>query len=156
MLKRVLIMFSSTTGTLSYIIEHCWQILFKKKPHAAAVQKITQFLTFGAGVLVAKIFSVTAQILMGRNLGPELYGQITIITLLASYFAMPMVNGWGLVFVKIAARKNEKSKQLQAVKSLLIVVLLLFVIYYLQKKSHFGEPGSTPGRIQVEEIIIED
>lgn len=53
-------------------------------------------------------------------------------------------------------RHYKKGQASNPVRMLLIIVLLLLVIYYLQKKTHFGEPGSTPGRIQVEEIVIED
>jgi len=112
------------TAIIVQFIEYFTQILVGKRLQPDVVLKIARFMIFGTGMVAAKILSVGVQILMGRKLGPEMYGQITLITLLASYFAMPMVNGWGLAFVKISSRTEGKNIQLQAVKSLLLVFLL--------------------------------
>lgn len=121
-------MSSSINSITLLLIERCWKVLFHEVPSPATVRKIVKFFVFGAGMMVAKIFSIATQIIMGRTLGPEIYGQITIIFLLASYFAIPMVNGWGLVFTKIASQNKTKSEKLQALKSLLVIVFCCCIL----------------------------
>ncbi len=87
--------------------------------------------------MAARFLSVVAQVIMGRKFGPEIYGQITMILLISSYFAMPIVNGWGLVFTKIAVKETDTSRKQQALKSLLFVVsaccvLTMFFLFVLQ------------------------
>lgn len=53
-------------------------------------------------------------------------------------------------------RHYNRGTKANPVRLLLIVVTLLFLVYYLQKKAGISEPGSEPGKIQVEEIIILD
>lgn len=102
----------------------CWNVTFQHEPSSEALRQIKQFLVFSLGMMVAKFLSVATQILMGRKFGPEVYGQITLIMLLSSYFSMPIVNGWSLVFIKIAAKEQHIEKKYQALKSLLLIVLL--------------------------------
>ena len=116
---------------ISWLIECCWKIIFRENPIPETVNKVSQFLIFGAGMITARIFSIAVQIIMGRKLGPEIYGQITMIMLLANYFSMPIISGWGLVFTKIAAQKTERNVRLQALKSLLIVVFFSCILTIL-------------------------
>ncbi len=105
------------------IIESTWKIVFQHSPSEEVTHNIDQFIKFGAGMLVARLLSISTQVIMGRQFGPQLYGQITIVLLLASYFAMPMINGWGLVFTKISARTDFAEEKLNALKSLLVISL---------------------------------
>lgn len=93
---------------LSRLICFAWDKIFHSLPSTEAIQQVRKFIIFGAGMLIAKMLSVSAQIIMGRHLGPEVYGQLTMIILLSSYFAVPIVNGWGLVFIKIVSKEKEE------------------------------------------------
>ncbi|MDU9047982.1 MAG: lipopolysaccharide biosynthesis protein [Candidatus Electrothrix sp. Rat3] len=120
------------------LVNYGWEIIFRHPPSPEVIQQIKKFFIFGAGMLVAKIMAIAAQIIMGRKFGPEFYGEMTIILLLSGYFAMPIVNGWGLVFTKIAAREKDKKKKEQALKSLLFIVcicgiLTILFLFVLQK-----------------------
>ena len=120
------------------LLNFIWRIAFNQTPSQEVTSQIKKFLFFGTGMMVAKFLSITSQIIMGRKFGPEIYGQITLILLISSYFAMPMVNGWGLVFTKIAAKETDSEKKHQALKSLLIVVsicciLTMIILAGLQK-----------------------
>ncbi|MCI5208316.1 MAG: hypothetical protein D3910_05880 [Candidatus Electrothrix sp. ATG2] len=118
--------------TLNSIIERafifCWQRIFHSVPSPQAQTQVKRFVTFGAGMMGARVLSTASQVIMGRKLGPEVYGQITMILLIASYFAIPLVNGWGLVFTKIAARETDRIKRKQALKSFLIVVFCCSIV----------------------------
>ncbi|WP_339138268.1 MAG: oligosaccharide flippase family protein [Candidatus Electrothrix sp. GW3-4] len=101
-----------------------WQRIFHSDPSPQAQTQVKKFIIFGVGMLAARVFSTAAQIIMGRKLGPEVYGQLTMIILLSSYFSMPIVNGWGLVFIKIVSKEKEERKKRQALTSLLLVVFV--------------------------------
>ncbi|WPD21679.1 MAG: oligosaccharide flippase family protein [Candidatus Electrothrix scaldis] len=105
-------------------IRYIWGKIFQRSPSPEAIKQVRKFIMFGAGMLIARILSVAAQIIMGRYLGPEVYGQLTMIILLSSYFAMPIVNGWGLVFIKIVSKEKEDGKKREALTSLLLVVFV--------------------------------
>jgi O-antigen/teichoic acid export membrane protein len=116
----------------------CWIFIFNCEPSPGIVQQAKKFLVFGTGMMAARFLSIAAQVIMGRKFGPEIYGQITMILLVASYFAMPIVNGWGLVFTKIAAKETDTSRRNQALKSLIAVVsvcciLTMSVLFILQR-----------------------
>jgi O-antigen/teichoic acid export membrane protein len=106
------------------LIDYCWRIIFHRNAPHKVLKKIKRFGIFAIGMMLARFISVVGQIVAGRQLGPEVYGQLTIILLLASYFTMPMVTGWGLVFTKIAARETDPTKIKRALKSLLAVVFV--------------------------------
>lgn len=119
------------------LIARSWRIIFHADPSPEAIQQVKKFLIFGTGMIAAKFMSIAAQIVMGRKLGPEVYGQLTMILLLSGYFSMPIVNGWGLVFTKIAAREKDRKKKEQALKALLLIVgacgvLTIFLLFFLQ------------------------
>ena len=124
--------------TCTTFIQSLWKIAFRHSASPNVVQKIAQFSKFAAGMMAARFLSIIAQIIMGRKFGPEIYGQFTIILLLASYFSMPMVNGWGLVFTKIVARTYQKAERLQALKSLLAIIccssLFVTILLFLFKR----------------------
>ena len=82
---------------------------------------VSGFFVFGAGVLAAKALSMIAQVYLGRNLGPHMYGQLTLILLLSSYFCMPMTNGWGLAYVRLASMESAWEKKLEYLKAVLVV-----------------------------------
>ena len=67
------------------------------------------------------------QVYLGRELGPRLYGQLTLMLLLASYFYMPMANGWGLAYVRLASLERQQDKKLECLKAVLIVSATLSV-----------------------------
>lgn len=108
---------------MSVLFRFYRKVGFKHPPSPELIQHIEKFLVFGAGMLIAQFLSIVSQIVMGRQLGPELYGRVTIILLIASYCATPIAGGWGLVFTKIAAREPDEGKKNQALKSLLLVTL---------------------------------
>jgi len=113
---------------LTAFIKRCWQLVFKRPASEEAVCQMRRFFLFGLGMMAARITSIATQILLGRELGPVLYGKITIIILLSSYFSMPMINGWGLAFIKIASSGTDRAKKLEALKSFMIVALLFTLI----------------------------
>jgi len=78
--------------------------------------------------VAVKLVSAGAQVFVGRVLGPAGYGQLTVVLLLAGYFAVPIVGGWGLAFTRIAAQETEPKARLAALNSLLIVSLVLCVL----------------------------
>ncbi|CAK8711524.1 MAG: Membrane protein involved in the export of O-antigen and teichoic acid [Candidatus Electronema aureum] len=128
--------FSIKTKRVKLII-FCWKSVFHQEPSLGVIRQAERFFLFGTGMMVARFLSVASQVIMGRKFGPEIYGQITIILLISSYFAMPIVNGWGLVFTKIAVKEIDVSKKNQALKSLLLVVsvcciLTTLVLFVLQ------------------------
>ena len=102
---------SSLRLMVTRLVTYSWNKIFHHPPSPEVIQQIKKFFIFGTGMLTAKIMSIAAQIIMGRKFGPEVYGQLTMILLLSSYFAMPIVNGWGLVFTKIAAREKDGTKK---------------------------------------------
>uniref|UniRef100_UPI0040574A03 lipopolysaccharide biosynthesis protein n=1 Tax=Candidatus Electronema sp. TaxID=2698783 RepID=UPI0040574A03 len=131
-------MFFSIDTVCTKFIILCWIFIFNCEPSPGIVQQAKKFLVFGTGMMAARFLSVAAQVIMGRKFGPEIYGQITMILLVASYFAMPIVNGWGLVFTKIAAKETDNSRRNQALKSLIAIVsacciLTMFVLFILQR-----------------------
>ena len=78
-----------------------------------------------SALLIAKFVSIVTQILMGRFGGPDFYGQITLILLLANIFSLPMSNGWGLAYVReVAAKQHQGNAIDQTLKSLLHIVLI--------------------------------
>ena len=83
------------------LIRRCWHFALTQEASPAAIQQTEKFFTFSAGMMFAKLLHIAAQVLLGRQAGPELYGKITVILLLSSYFSMPVVSGWGMVFTKI-------------------------------------------------------
>jgi O-antigen/teichoic acid export membrane protein len=93
-----------------------------------ALRQTEIFLTFGIGMMLAKFLHIASQVIMGRTLGPEIYGKITIILLLSSYFSLPMVSGWGMVFTKISAKEQDVIKKYQSLKALLLVVSLCCIL----------------------------
>ncbi|RWX45196.1 Membrane protein involved in the export of O-antigen and teichoic acid [Candidatus Electrothrix aarhusensis] len=120
------------------LITRSWKIIFHADPSPEAIQQARKFLTFGVGMVFARFLSTASQIIMGREFGPEVYGQITMILLISSYFAMPISNGWGLVFTKIAAQDPDRVKRSQALKSLLLIVslsclLTVTLLFFLQR-----------------------
>src|SRR6266568_3312070 len=82
---------------------------------------VSEFFVFGAGVLAAKALSMIVQVYLGRALGPHVYGQLTLMLLLSSYFCMPMTNGWGLAYVRLASMESAWEKKLEYLKAVLVV-----------------------------------
>ena len=52
-------------------------------------------------------------------------------------------------------RHYKRATKTNPLRLLVIALALIFLVYYLQKKAGYV-PGSEPGKIQVEEIIIVD
>jgi O-antigen/teichoic acid export membrane protein len=109
-------------------IEKYWELIIHEAPPQETALNVIKFIKFGGAMIFAKLASVSAQVILGRNLGPSVYGQFTIILLLASYFAIPIVNGWGLAFTKLSANSDSRLHKLQSLKSLLLIVSICSIL----------------------------
>ncbi len=118
----------SITRAVRQTLSHLWHMVFREPAPEAVLGHIERFLFFGIGMVAVKLVSAGAQVFVGRVLGPAGYGQLTVVLLLAGYFAVPIVGGWGLAFTRIAAQETEPKARLAALNSLLIVSLVLCVL----------------------------
>lgn len=109
------------------VLDRVWRWVFKKAPPAGLLIHIDQFAMFGLGVAAAKVMSAATQIVLGRILGPADYGQVTVVLILAGYFAIPISTGWGLAYTRIVAGASETTSVFQALKSLLLLTLVLAI-----------------------------
>ncbi|WP_276570162.1 oligosaccharide flippase family protein [Thiocystis violacea] len=100
---------------------------------------LKSFSLYSSVLILAKIFSMFAQVIIGRQAGPEFYGQVTIIMILANYLTLPMINGWGLAYVRLVSVHGHKQcgdHNRQALKALLVTILAaslltLFVLLFI-------------------------
>ncbi len=104
-----------------------WRLAFREPLPEGLRQHLGRMLSFGAAIAAARIISAMAQILIGRILGPTQYGKLTIVMLLAGYFSLPIIGGWGLAFTRVAATQMETEKRFQALKALLLICLCFAV-----------------------------
>lgn len=118
----------SITRAVRQSLSHLWYLVFHEPAPDAALRHIDRFLRFGIGIVIAKLVSAAAQILVGRVLGAADYGRLTVVLLLAGYFAVPIVGGWGLAFTRIAAQETEAKARRAALNSLLVVSLILCLL----------------------------
>ncbi|WP_054032892.1 lipopolysaccharide biosynthesis protein [Desulfatitalea tepidiphila] len=118
----------SITRAVRQALSHLGHLVFREPAPEAVLGHIERFLLFGIGMVAVKLVSAGAQVFVGRVLGPAGYGQLTVVLLLAGYFAVPIVGGWGLAFTRIAAQETEFKARLAALNSLLIVSLVVCVL----------------------------
>lgn len=102
------------------------------------VAKLRGFIGFGAGLVVAKAVSVAAQVMLGRVWGPDDYGRITIIIIIAHYLAIPMANGWSTAYVRMRTSGDEEvaGEALNALLKVFFVASLAVAVLYLSTSSH--------------------
>ncbi len=110
------------------IIDRLWRLVFKQAPPEGLLAHVDQFILFGAGIGIAKVFSATTQIFLGRVLGPADYGQITVILILAGYFSIPVATGWGLAFTRIVAEEKDSDRTYGALRTLFALTLSLALV----------------------------
>lgn len=109
--------------------------------HKVASDLLREAITFGALMGIAKILSMIAQIMIGRHLGPALYGELTVIMILANYLSIPMINGWGLAYVRLVSAVDAEEKHeysIRSLKPLLLITiaasLVTTLVLYLWRK----------------------
>ncbi|QTA81898.1 Putative polysaccharide biosynthesis protein [Desulfonema limicola] len=94
-------------------------------------QKIAQFGAYFTGIIISKIFSVITNIYIGRTLGPNIFGQITMVLLLAGFLNIPMTGGWGVAFVRLGAAEDNEKKQFDILKSVLFISVFFTILFTL-------------------------
>ena len=133
---------------LQVIINNIWHLVFKKPITSKVRHVIVEFTAYILALIVAKLLSMATQIVIGRSAGPEFYGQFTIIIILANYFSLPMINGWGLAYVRLAAMEHNKKIKVQILKMLIAITLLATVLtvisisticVWLEQKLHVNQ-----------------
>ena len=108
-------------NTLKFIVTALWPFLFRQPVSAHIIDHVERFLLLGAALTIAKIVSTTTQIFLGRQLGAARYGDVSMVLLVASYFALPMTSGWGLAFIRMAAAADSTSARLNSLKAALAI-----------------------------------
>ena len=76
---------------------------------------------YGASLAAAKMLSMAAQIGLGRYLGPDGYGRFTVVLILANYFALPMIGGWGLAYVHHVSGGCNRKRIEESLKMMLLL-----------------------------------
>lgn len=104
-----------------HVLGRFWRRFLHEPPPEQAVTLAARFVSFGAGMAVARVTAAVAQIVLGRVLGPAAYGELTIVLLLAGYLALPIGGGWGLAFIKRTAGQSEAQDALATLKALLLL-----------------------------------
>lgn len=64
--------------------------------------------------------------------GPEFYGEITLILILANYFALPMGGSWGIAYVQqVASSTSDDPRRQQSLSALLIITIVSMILVSL-------------------------
>ncbi len=111
-----------------FLLSACTRIVGKPIT-ITAERTVQQFLFYGIGMLAAKFLSLATQVYIGRTLGPEIYGEITIILVIAGFLYLPISNGWGIAFVRLATTETEEKRKYQIVYATLIITTVATVLY---------------------------
>ncbi len=84
---------------------------------------------------IAAIISAIFNIFAGRILGPDGYGEFTLIQTIAMFLIVPMSLGFDMAMIKYTAEKNEFGIQSSIISttyiSMFIITLISISIYYL-------------------------
>jgi len=115
---------SNVTSHCRSAIAHIWRLIFDKPVTPTASRIAEGFAIYSIGIMLAKLLSMVAQVMIGRLQGPEFYGQLTLVLILANYLALPMINSWGLAYVRLASVGHDANFEKQALKMTMFVALL--------------------------------
>jgi O-antigen/teichoic acid export membrane protein len=110
------------------ITKNIFWLVYKKPITLKVKHLVVGFTGYIFALILAKLLSIATQILIGRLTGPEFYGQFTIILILANYFSLPMINGWGVAYVRLAAMESNKKITEQILKMLIVITLLAVLL----------------------------
>jgi O-antigen/teichoic acid export membrane protein len=123
---------SVPADTIFSRIVHSLHRLFMRRPlDAKSLARIQQFSHYGLGLIMAKSLSTVTQVCLGRYLGADVYGQVTVVLVLAGFLYLPMTNGWGLAMVRLVAAEKDARVKLQILKATILVAAVVSVAYLL-------------------------
>lgn len=100
------------------------------------VQKFFKSLSYmGAGTIIAALFSFTFNILAARFLGPEGYGEFTLIQSVAMFLYIPMLLGFNTALIKYSSEDDDFVRQSRIISTCYILVVIFIIIsiffYYI-------------------------
>ncbi|MCQ6963410.1 oligosaccharide flippase family protein [Methanolobus chelungpuianus] len=142
---------------MKYLISSIYGYLFHDRLSNDGFEILKNIIHVGVGTVIGSFLIVIFNILVGRMLGPEGYGQITLIDSIAMFLCPPMLLGVNTAMVKYNSEKLDFPRQQKIVSTSYILVFILSclsLIFYILLADIIRSIFSVPPYIYYLSIIF--
>lgn len=136
---------------------YCWLIVsfvygkvFHEEMNEGVVHFFKNLSYVGFGTFIGTIFLFTFYVLVGRLLGPEGYGEFTLVQSISMFLYIPMIMGYNNAMIKYNAEEENFDRQRSVISTTYILVVIfttVSVFIYLIIPQKILEFFSVPSEI---------
>lgn len=113
---------------LNKLLFKCYRFIFSENPSEGFKKFFLDLNYIAVGYGLSSVFAFISQVLMGRFLGPDGYGNYALVQSVAIFLYLPMSLGITTALVKYNAEENEITEQKKIISTSFLAVFVLSIV----------------------------